>query len=63
MEKPKSSIIWKTSDLRAKLSEILDSGVVLGYKCATSGTLATCQVSYPNMAILKIGLYLGNRCP
>ncbi len=31
--------------------------------CATSGTLATCQVSCPNMAILKNGLYLGNHYP
>ena len=33
MEKPKSSIIWKTSDRRAKQSEIWDSGVPgsLGY--------------------------------
>ena len=35
----------------------------LGHICATSGTLATFQVSCPNMAILKIGRYLGNRCP
>ncbi len=28
MEKPKTSIIWKTSDCRAKRSEIWDSGVV-----------------------------------
>ncbi len=35
----------------------------LGYIRATSGTLSNYQVSCPNMAILKIGLYLGNRCP
>ncbi len=30
--------------------------------CATSGTLANGQVSCPNMAILKIGPYMGNCC-
>ena len=29
----------------------------------TFGTLATCKVSCPNIAILKIGPYLRNRCP
>ncbi len=59
----KNSIIWKTSDRRVKRSEIWDSGITLGYIRTTSGTLATCQVSCPNMAILKRGPYLGNRCP
>ncbi len=63
--KPKTSIIWKTSNRRAKLSENLGLRSSLG--CTgirvTSGTLATCQVSCPNMAILKIGLYLRNHCP
>ncbi len=30
--------------------------------CATSKTFANGQVSCPNMAILKNGLYLENRC-
>ena len=41
----------------------LELGSSLGYICATSGTLASCQVSCPNMTILKIASYLGNRCP
>ncbi len=55
--KVKNCFISLTVAHRAKIpvSSILTPG-------ATSGTLGNGQVSCPNMAILKIGVYLRNRC-
>ena len=40
MEKSKTSVIWKTSDRRAKRSEIWDSWVVIQHIRGTFGLLA-----------------------
>ncbi len=63
MGKCKTANILEIGSRIAKRSEIWDSGGSLESICATSGTLANGQVSCPNMAILKISPYLGNRCP
>ncbi len=63
MGKCKTANILEMGSRRAKWSEIWDSGGSLGRICTICGTSATCQVSCPNMALLKIGPYLGNRCP
>ncbi len=63
MGKRKTANILEMSSHRPKRSEFLGSGGSLGRIFATCGTLATCQVSCPNMAILKISPYLTNRCP
>ncbi len=54
MGKCKIANILEMASRRAKQSEILDLG--------SSGTWPT-AVSYPNMTMLIIGPYLGNRCP
>ncbi len=63
MGKCKTANILEMDSHRPKGSEIWDSGGSLGSICATSGTLPNGQVSCPNMAILKIGLYLGSHYP
>ncbi len=66
MGKCKIANILEMASRRAKQSEIRASGGgggSLGSICTISGTLANGQVSCPNLAILEIGPYLGNRCP
>ena len=63
MGKCKIANILEMASRTAKQNEICDSGGNLGSICATSGTLANFQVSCPNMAMLKIGPYLGNHYP
>ncbi len=64
MEKSKTSIIWKTSDRRAKWSELWDSWVVVQHIRGTFGLLAFKVIlgSFGALAIFrKLGLMITDR--
>ena len=64
MEKSKTSVIWKTSDRRAKRSEIWDSWVVIQHIRGTFGLLAFKVIlrSFGALAIFRnLGLMIRDR--